>query len=87
MFDDILKKKIKYDINVIRRDIEIYLGTLQYEIMDTATLNNIMLSVNNYLNGYYGLNTSDIFFDFDKKSVTIEFDKEKLVFSMENGNV
>jgi len=82
MFDDILKKN--YDIDVIKRDIEIYLGVLLYEIMDTWTLNKILIDVNAYLKGYYGLETSGVSYDFDKKTVIITIDKETLHFPVEN---
>ena len=82
MFDDIIKKK--YDLDVIRRDLEVYFGFLKYEIMDTITLNHIILDVNAYLSGYYGMKPAGVSFDFDKKKVIISFDNKTIMFPVGN---
>ena len=81
MFDDIIKKKIRYDLTIIQRDLDCFLQSFIYDIMDTITLNLIINGVNNYLVGY-GLKTSDI--TFDVSVIKIEFDKNILDFSIGN---
>ncbi len=83
MFDDIIKKE-KYSLSVIKRDLEVYFAFLKYDIMDTITLNRILLDVNAYLSAYYNLQTSDVHFDFTSKTVIIGFDYNRLEFPVVN---
>lgn len=83
MFDDIIKPKRKYDLSVIEKNIEYFIHNFLFEAMDSVTLEMIKNGVNSYLVAY-GLQTSDVIYDFAQKTVIIMFDKERLVFPMEN---
>lgn len=83
MFDDIIKKKRKYDLGVIERDLGSFVHNFLWEIMDEITLRMIKNGVDSYLDAY-GLQTSDVLYDFAYKKVIILFDKVRLEFPMVN---
>ena len=66
MFDDIIKMKRKYDLDVVRKDIGNFIHNFLWEIMDQVTLRMIKNGVDSYLEAY-GLQTSDVVFDFAYK--------------------
>lgn len=52
MFDDIIKNKPKYDIDILRKDISEFLKFFDFEPMDEITRNEIQKGINEYLNQF-----------------------------------
>ena len=83
MFDDIIKMKRKYDLGVIERDLAFFVHNFLWETMDEITLRMIKNGVDSYLEAY-GLQTSNVSYDFAYKKVIICFAKVRIELPMRN---
>jgi hypothetical protein len=83
MFDDIIKNKRKFDLDVIQKDLGDFINNFLWELMDEITLRMIKNGVDSYLDAY-GLQTSTVSYNFAYKKVIIRFEKVRLEFPMVN---